>query len=245
LLFVTGLSLMAQEQMEDVVYLKNGSIIRGEILELNTVESVKIQLYGGSVFVFSMDEVEKITKEPSFMKKKQKKITIKEKGFFNTTETGINLSTGNGNNNGWGGYYSGSAGFSFHNISGIYFNHWFAAGVGIGIDNFGNDYPISPVYLRLEGNLLKSSITPFYFIDGGIGIPWQKKRNEYSTVTGGFGGNAGFGLKFHTASALSWHFSVGYKYQRKKEYIYYPWNGNSQTSKTTYQRLSLRIGMSF
>jgi hypothetical protein len=240
LFFVVGFSLMAQEQMEDVVYLKNGSIIRGEILKLDTEVSVKIQLYGGSIFVYPMDEVEKITKEPSYMVKKRKQTIIKKKGYFNTTETGINLGSGRNSY-----YYSGSSGFSFHNINGIYFNHWFAAGIGVGIDIFGGDYPISPVYLRLQGNFLESAITPFYFVDGGYGIPWQKSRNENTTISGGFSGNLGFGIKFHTASALSWHFSVGYKYQRKKEYVYYPWNGDSQTTKTTYQRLSLRIGMSF
>lgn len=49
---------------EDVVYLKNGSIIRGMIMELVLNVTVKIQTKDGSLFVYKMDEVEKITKEP-------------------------------------------------------------------------------------------------------------------------------------------------------------------------------------
>jgi hypothetical protein len=48
----------------DVVYLKNGSIIRGLIIEQTPNVSLKIQTADKSTFVYSMDEVEKITKEP-------------------------------------------------------------------------------------------------------------------------------------------------------------------------------------
>jgi len=47
----------------DVVYLKNGSVIRGMIIEQVPNESLKIQTRDGSVFVYAISEVEKITKE--------------------------------------------------------------------------------------------------------------------------------------------------------------------------------------
>jgi hypothetical protein len=57
--------VLAQDQMQDVVYLKNGSIIRGMIIEQVPGKSLKVQTSDGSVFVYSMDEVERITKESS------------------------------------------------------------------------------------------------------------------------------------------------------------------------------------
>jgi len=48
----------------EVLYLKNGSIIRGMIIEQIPNEQVKIQTSDGSVFVYTMDQVLKITKEP-------------------------------------------------------------------------------------------------------------------------------------------------------------------------------------
>ncbi len=48
----------------EVLYLKNGSIIRGMIMEQIPNEQVKIQTADGSVFVYTMDQVLKITKEP-------------------------------------------------------------------------------------------------------------------------------------------------------------------------------------
>jgi hypothetical protein len=48
----------------DVLYLQNGSIIRGMILELVPNVQVKIQTNDGSVFVYTMDQVLRITKQP-------------------------------------------------------------------------------------------------------------------------------------------------------------------------------------
>lgn len=49
----------------DVVYLKNGSVIRGMVIEQTPNLSLKIQTKDGSIFVYKMEEVEKITKELS------------------------------------------------------------------------------------------------------------------------------------------------------------------------------------
>ena len=53
----------AQGNKQDVVYLKNGSIIRGEIIEMVSGETVKIMTVDGCLFVWDMDEVERITQE--------------------------------------------------------------------------------------------------------------------------------------------------------------------------------------
>ena len=57
------------QEMTDVVYLKNGSIIRGTILELAPEISVKIGTGDGSVFVFKMEEVEKLAREKPLVAK--------------------------------------------------------------------------------------------------------------------------------------------------------------------------------
>lgn len=61
LLSSLNLSLSAQN-MQEVVYLKNGSIIKGVVIEQVPGESLKIQTYDGSIFVYKMSEVEKIIK---------------------------------------------------------------------------------------------------------------------------------------------------------------------------------------
>ena len=63
LIFAVASQASAQHYQE-VVYLKNGSIVRGIIVEQIPGESLKIQVQGGSLFVFKMSEVLKIVKEP-------------------------------------------------------------------------------------------------------------------------------------------------------------------------------------
>ena len=51
------------QNLEEVVYLKNGSVIRGSIVEQIPNESVKIQTRDGNIFVYRIDEIQKIVKE--------------------------------------------------------------------------------------------------------------------------------------------------------------------------------------
>jgi TM2 domain-containing membrane protein YozV len=53
----------AQSSLQDVVYLKNGSIIRGDIIEYTPNDTVKIMTTDGSVFVYDFAQVEKFAKE--------------------------------------------------------------------------------------------------------------------------------------------------------------------------------------
>ena len=54
---------VSAKDFREVVYLKNGSIIKGIILEQIPNETIKIETSDGSVWVFQMSEVLKITKE--------------------------------------------------------------------------------------------------------------------------------------------------------------------------------------
>ncbi|MCO6464514.1 MAG: hypothetical protein J5I52_10245 [Saprospiraceae bacterium] len=62
--FMCILSVSAQmQQLEEVVYLKNGSVVRGVIIEQVPNERIRIQTRDGNIFVYTYNEIEKITKE--------------------------------------------------------------------------------------------------------------------------------------------------------------------------------------
>jgi TM2 domain-containing membrane protein YozV len=63
LAFVLPYHSAAQGQNEDVVYLKNGGVVRGVIIEQVPGVSLKIKTHDGNVFVYAMKDVEKMTKE--------------------------------------------------------------------------------------------------------------------------------------------------------------------------------------
>jgi hypothetical protein len=48
----------------DVIYLNDGSIIKGEIVEIIPNETIKIESAGGNIFVFKMSQVKSIKKQP-------------------------------------------------------------------------------------------------------------------------------------------------------------------------------------
>lgn len=56
-------ALCAQSGYEDVVYLKNGSVIRGVIIEQVPNASIKIKTQDRNIFVFQLNEVDRIAKE--------------------------------------------------------------------------------------------------------------------------------------------------------------------------------------
>jgi hypothetical protein len=60
--FITFL-INAQINKRDILYLKNGSIIKGYILEMIPNGTIKIKTSDGSIFIYKMDEVEKTEKE--------------------------------------------------------------------------------------------------------------------------------------------------------------------------------------
>jgi hypothetical protein len=59
-----GSTVVAQTSSVDLLYLKNGSVIRGQVVEL-TGAIVKIKTSDGSLFVYSMTDIEKMVKEPN------------------------------------------------------------------------------------------------------------------------------------------------------------------------------------
>ena len=64
LILLIGVSTYGTAQTyTEVVYLKNGSIIRGSFIQQTSNDSLRIRTTDGDFFICSMDEVEKITKE--------------------------------------------------------------------------------------------------------------------------------------------------------------------------------------
>ena len=53
----------AQSNLQDVVYMKNGEIIRGEIIEMVPGEFIKISLDNGCVFIRDFDDIERFAIE--------------------------------------------------------------------------------------------------------------------------------------------------------------------------------------
>jgi len=63
LILLLGISSSFAQEYEDVVYLKNGGVRRGLILEQIPGESVKLKASYGDIFIIKMSDISKIAKE--------------------------------------------------------------------------------------------------------------------------------------------------------------------------------------
>ena len=63
-IFMIIVSFSTGQERRDVVYLKNGDVIKGIIVENVFDGYVRIELVGGSIFSYKYVDIEKITKEP-------------------------------------------------------------------------------------------------------------------------------------------------------------------------------------
>jgi len=79
--------LVYSQQYDDVVYLKNGGEIHGTIIEQIPNESIKIKTKDGNIFVYKMDEIEKMTKEEIKQEKIERQATTHENHYTNNSTT--------------------------------------------------------------------------------------------------------------------------------------------------------------
>ena len=201
----------AQDNYQDVVYLKNGSVIRGIIIEQIPNKSIKIETADKSVFVYQIDEIEKITKEKYIVSKKDKG-NVKKKGFIGL-ELGANMPIGK-----FADINDGSAKIGFQ-INLINFGYLFSDNIGISLTWFGASNPIegSKDYLWSHGGLLIGPLFSFpvskkidWDVKPTIGLSWASITNTNLNVSYSFAFNIGTGFRFNVSRLIALTLGIDY-----------------------------------
>jgi len=191
-----ALNVFAQK-LEDVVYLNNGSIIRGRILEMIPNEYVKIEIAGGSVLVYKADEILKMSKEEVY--KSSKPYDPKTKGFF--TQSTVGFSVGDG-------YYYNPMSVSLNVNSGYKWKNRIHAGLSSGFDFLY--IPSIPLMATVKWDIFDSRVSPYIGVFGGFLLPLDGKTVEkwQYNYTGGYLINPiiGFRNYFNNNTALDFGF---------------------------------------
>jgi hypothetical protein len=241
-------NIFAQKnKQEDVLYLKNGSVIRGEIIEQKIGDNLKIQLLGGSVFVFAETELDSIKREAVFTKLKDKSdYFAKTKGYRNMTEGGFIIGH-EFSNDWWGGYSSRTDwGVMLHTVNGYQFNRYLYTGIGLGIEkNITYRENFAPIYARVAYDMLKKKTTPYIFTDLGYVLNWTKLENylEDYKNKGGLYFSTGLGVRVFNSSKVSVTTAISYK-RTTINSAYTNWQGDVK-QKFTYNRVGVTAGVSF
>lgn len=200
----------AQQGLEDVLYLKNGSIIRGEVIEMVPGGSVKIQTADGSLFVFTMAEVERLAKEPfkqpvgePWPDGRDAVVAIIDVvGYQGMAEIGYGVGMSS----------NGVDQFKLNFINGYRFNPRLMAGLGLGLRMYmaeDDSYAMVPVFLDARWSILERKTSPYLAL--GVGITFN---GSHDMNTEGMLMSGGMGAEFKLRGRSRLHAGISYDLQK-------------------------------
>jgi len=247
-LFILGLLILpiilySQQERSDVIYLKNGSIYRGRIINFQENKSIDLLIVDDTLKLNIPENVIKKVvqnvKQTSF--KNPIHYSFNDKGLYTTIYTGINP-----------GFYSSSkwnktihVGANASISMGYQWNKWYGLGVGIGFENLYFDHSNIPIFIESKGYLNKKRISPYYNV--ALGYDFATSADAYS-VKGNIYFHPALGLKFGINSSFDFLFDVGLRIQNTTRNYEYPnWDGTTlnYSESWTYKRIALRFGIKF
>jgi hypothetical protein len=226
-------TLLAQQTQEDVVYLKNGSIIHGTIIENVIGVSIKIQTADRSIWVFKMDEIEKITKEDkpasstSIPDEKSQNLS-NTKGYYNVSTAGLILVDYD---------IAGTATM----VNGYKWSPFFSTGAMISFDAYGENL-YAPLGLDVRGEILRAPVTPYWYAQAGFPII-SPANTEWETYKPGMMYQTGAGVLFMVSKTLGLVAEAGYKVQRL-HYESSGWGGSTKQD-IKMRNIAFKVGLQF
>lgn len=226
----------SQSNYEDVVYLKNGTIMRGTIIEQIPNKSIKIETADRNVFVFTMIEIEKFTKELIQKKNGSSHYIGTQVGYKGIIESGYQIGIGD----------YGMDRLKLNIINAYQFDEFVSLGFGTGMRYYSDSEAlVIPVFADIRTYLSNNKISPFLAV--GVGYSFDA-TNRFSSV--GFLLSPKLGLSFKTSDELSFNFGLGYEMQKMKFY-YSAYSGGYNGGFYTFNKshnsgaININFGISF
>ncbi len=226
---------LSAQKLKDALYLKNGSIIYGKLLEISD-DKYKIQSSDGSLFIYSSAEVEKFVKEnPLFTGRKPA-------GMGFALEAGFMIGSQSSEFN---------APFSFNIIMNYTSNTKNIMGLGSGVEFLGSTF--TPLFFEYKRLFTDKRATPFIFFRGGALVHTGGDEENEGDPYGQYyypkdykgGPSLGFGTGISWAKEdIETYLSFGYRYARTS-YSQNNYNNVRYTYKSYYNRLEVKFGFKF
>ncbi|OFX89014.1 MAG: hypothetical protein A2W99_02595 [Bacteroidetes bacterium GWF2_33_16] len=257
-LFVTvSVQTFAQKGQQDAVYLKNGSIINGKIIQIKVNESITIVNNCGDTWVIPAADIDRIDKIDLAFKEKKIKDTLtiprtfKYAGFYSTVH--LNFLKGSMED-------TPIPTPSILLTAGYQFGWGLNIGAGVGIDLMEESY--MPVVIDFRYVFRDSKVSPYIYLNGGYTFALQDPDPEedyfyydyYSSyypynerdikAYGGIVINPGIGFKFNISNKNAFLLNLGYKFIQAEQ-SYTDWNGQEIDRTLKYHRLVLGVAFQF
>lgn len=208
-LLFAAMSISAQNP-KVMLYLKNGTVIKGKLFETGSPETVKIKS-GNNVWVFPFSDIESIDYK---VKDKNKEIT--NDPFYFKVNAGLLL--GNSTN-------AETEISFFHSSFNYRLAEKFYTGAGVGVEYYMEQSYI-PTFLNFEYKFRQTRSFPHLYLKTGYIIPGEKQQTsaeydqfesrnvppKFLNAHGGVLVNPGFGFTSMPGENFGLCFSVGYRY---------------------------------
>lgn len=234
LIMLTIIALpMSAQKTKDALYLKNGSVIYGKLLEISE-NKYKIQTSDGSLFNFSSDEVDK------FLKESPRYDGRKSNGGGFALEAGLLIGSQNSDLD---------APFSFNVIVNYTSSTKNIFGIGSGVEFLGSTF--SPLFFEYKRLFNDRKTAPFIFFRGGAlihtgGDEENDPSNPYyypRDYKGGTSLGIGTGISW-SKEDVETYLSFAYRYAQTS-YKQDSYNDITYTYKINYNRLEVKFGFKF
>lgn len=212
----------------EVVYLKNGSVIKGVIVEQIPNVSLKIKTSDGSLIICNMDDVSKITKEERYKRdyRKTSRNTLRGyKGFVDVGYVG-DLSDNDANK------------MEFSTSHGYQFNNYFYVGGGVAASIYTDlDLVAVPLFVDFRANFINKKVTPFADIKTGYSV--GDVKGAYVTTS--------LGVRFSLKGKKAINLKLEYNYQQYDyDDSYYSYGSYWSSSYSyDYAGLGVKVGFEF
>ena len=249
LALLTSFGLAAQEEVsvqeevlyEDVVYLINGSVFRGQILSYHSNGQLVLKALGGHELTFSANVIKKVVQEriTSAGKKKDKSYAFKEKGIYHQSSLSINSGS-----TAWNGNLI--IGSGFQHIVGYQFMRQLGLGMGLGVDyyNIPAREIVFPLFVELRTYLNENNTAPFFALASGYSFAFKNEDRGIIDAKGGFMTYPSFGFRLGASDETNVTLDAGVKFQ-KSTFTRAGWALESFTQEMLYKRLTIRLGLLF
>lgn len=226
---------LSAQKTKDVLYLKNGSMIYGKLVEA-TESQYKIRTEDGSIFIYPVTEVEKFVNEPLRFDGRKKD------GFGFALEAGFLV----------GAQHSEyTAPFSFNFMGNYTSNTKNIFGIGSGVEYIGQSY--MPVFAEYKHFLSDRKTTPFMFVRGGrlFHLNGEEQSSDYYYPSYNNTRSYSGGFSFTLGTGISWakdenetYLSFAYR-NAHTSYIDKNSSGMATTYNNTLNRLEIKFGFMF
>lgn len=220
----------AQSNYQDVVYLKNGSIIRGIIIEQVPNKSLKIETADRSIFVYQMDEIEKIAKE---IVKPNDDSSVKSDGVkndYHIIEMGYQVGVGD----------YGIDRYKLNIINGYVISPLFSIGYGTGLRYyFDAESIVLPVFADFRTNFEINELKSYFSLGLGYSL---NASNDFDGL--GLLINPSFGVGFKLTEKFTMNVGLSYEIQKMKVYSYDGYYSADESTESC-GGISFDIGIAF